>query len=123
MKFSVVAAATASLILTPLRVLASPVPDAAPVAVPEGIKARRELPVPPSVKDNQGQSDADLQTRELFDRNPLQYKALCKIVNVQDHAYCRSGPGTNYPVEYWPQKGHEYAFACYKKGTCIDGNW
>lgn len=119
MKFSAVAAATTSLILLPLGVLASPVPEPAPVALSEGIEARGEAPAPISIEDHEGRSDAGLETRDIFARA----KAWCKVVNVDDHANCRSGPGTNYPTKFWAVKNVNYAFACYKKGTCVDGNW
>jgi uncharacterized membrane protein len=49
----------------------------------------------------------------------------CKVINVKPgtQANCRTGPGTDYPVALRVDADSEYLFSCYKKGTCVDGNW
>jgi uncharacterized membrane protein len=111
MKFS---DAVASLLL-PLRVLASPIADPGPHAVPRDQHATGAAPTPIEAR----QSKADLEVRALFERST----ARCKIVNVSSYANCRSGPGTGYAATHIVRKGEEFVFDCYKKGTCVEGNW
>ncbi|KAL2834778.1 hypothetical protein BJY01DRAFT_252858 [Aspergillus pseudoustus] len=50
--------------------------------------------------------------------------AVCKIVNSSSSSVkCRKGPGFSYGVEAYVIPGHSYAFDCYKKGSCYNGNW
>ncbi|KAH7150644.1 hypothetical protein DER46DRAFT_398826 [Fusarium sp. MPI-SDFR-AT-0072] len=108
MKFSAVIA-----LLLPLSsILASPVADSGPIGIirDEHITGTEPLSV--------DQSEADLVGRDLFARSTRK----CKIVNVSNRAFCRSGPGTNYLIKYSVYKGQEYKFDCYKKGTCYEGN-
>lgn len=102
MKFSFAAAAT--LLLLPLGTLASPVAAAdnsVPVSVPEELLEAR-----------------DASPNELFKRN-----VLCKITGSSKTVNCRSGPGTGYKVIASVKKGSYYSFGCYKKGSCVNGNW
>jgi uncharacterized membrane protein len=109
MKFSAVIA-----LLLPLSgVLASPVADSGPIGIVRDEHATGTEPL------SVDQSEADLVGRDLFARSTRK----CKIVNVSNRAFCRSGPGTNYPIKYSVYKGQEYKFDCYKKGTCHEGNW
>jgi hypothetical protein len=95
MKFSLAAAST--LLLLPLGALASPVAAASDSLSPT-------------------------RTGALGPRTSY-FHPMCKIVNVNTYANCRSGPGTNYPTKYYPKKGVAYEFSCYKRGTCVSGNW
>ncbi|KAJ4112429.1 hypothetical protein NW765_015500 [Fusarium oxysporum] len=109
MKFSAVIA-----LLLPLSgVLASLVADSGPVGIGRDEHATGTEPL------SVDQSEADLVGRDLFARSTRK----CKIVNVSNRAFCRSGPGTNYLIKYSVYKGQEYKFDYYKKGTCHEGNW
>lgn len=101
MKFSLAAAAT--LLLLPLSALASPV--AGPVAAPAPVDDEMSTPTQP--------------------RAPVTsyFATTCKIVNVSSYANCRTGPGTSYPTKFTVTGGSSYSFDCYKRGTCVDGNW
>lgn len=99
MKFSLAAATT--LLLLPLGAFASPTPDnAAPVSVPDELQLEARAP------------------GEIFKRN-----VVCKITGSSSTVNCRSGPGTGYSVIATVKKGSYYSFGCYKKGTCVSGNW
>ena len=99
MKFSLAAATT--LLLLPLGALASPTPDnEMPVSVPDELELEARTP------------------GEIFKRN-----VVCKITGSSSTVNCRSGPGTGYSVTATVRKGSSYSFACYKKGTCVSGNW
>lgn len=109
MKFSAIVAS-----LLPLSgVLASPVAEPGPVGI---VRDEHAIGTEPRSVD---QSEADFMGRDLFARSTRK----CKIVNVSNRAFCRSGPGTNYPIKYSVYKGQEYEFDCYKVGTCHEGNW
>ena len=47
----------------------------------------------------------------------------CYIVNVDNYANCRSGPGTGYDITGAVYEGDLYTFQCYEPGECFDGNW
>ncbi|KAJ4074564.1 hypothetical protein NW769_015431, partial [Fusarium oxysporum] len=80
--------AVTALLLPLCGVLASPVADSGPVGIvrDEHATGTELLSVDQSV--------ADLGGRDLFARSTRK----CKIVNVSNRAFCRSGPGTNYPI-------------------------
>ena len=113
MKFSLAAATT--LFLLPLGALASPV--AAPVAAPVPVSGDSLAAAPAPVDDE--------MSTPTQPRAPVvtYFSTTCKIVNVSTYANCRTGPGTNYPTKFTVAGGSSYSFDCYKRGTCVDGNW
>jgi uncharacterized protein YgiM (DUF1202 family) len=123
MKFSLAAAAT--LLLLPLSALASPV--AAPVNAPVSVSSDSLAAAPVPVDDEKSAADLDGRAPATLTApvGPRTSWAIrdCTIVNVSTYANCRSGPGTNYPITRTVTKGTEYPFDCYKRGTCVNGNW
>jgi hypothetical protein len=48
---------------------------------------------------------------------------LCKIIDTEYWAHCRSGPGTNFLLTRFVFTNIDYEFSCYSTGTCVDDNW
>jgi uncharacterized protein YgiM (DUF1202 family) len=99
MKFS---AATLAVFLLPILSIASPVAE---------VSASEEGPI--ALVSEERSED------ELFKRAD-QY---CSIINVSTTVNCRSGPGSSYPVTHYAKNGEKFYYTCYKKGTCVNGNW
>jgi hypothetical protein len=95
---------SAVLALLPLTALAAPTPEAAePLSVE--IAGRDVSPMPRSSR--------------LMARS----NQLCKIINTDYFAHCRSGPSTDNEITYYVFTNIDYEFECYDTGTCVDDNW
>jgi hypothetical protein len=100
-----------TLLLLPIAILATPLPEAfpeaAPEPIPEGLDEAGDLSLP-----------AVPSAGEIFKRS---YQT-CRIIGAA-HVNCRTGPSTKYPAKWVVNKGGLYGFQCYENGECADGNW
>lgn len=92
-----------SVFVLPCAVLAAPTPEAS-VPLSVEIAGRDVSPAPRSSR--------------LMSRS----NQLCKIINTDYFAHCRSGPGTNNDITYYVFTNTDYEFECYDTGTCVDDN-
>jgi hypothetical protein len=100
-------ATSAVLALLSFTVLALPSPKA---GVPVSVEAigRDVTPTPP-------------RSNRVLARD----NTLCKVVNTNYWAHCRSGPSLDHAATYFIFTNTDYEFTCYV-GTapqCVDGNW
>jgi hypothetical protein len=103
-----------TLLLLSLTILATPIPETFPEAVPEVSAV-----TPRSTEEGDPALSAVPEIGHLFKRS---YQT-CNIIGAPEWVSCGPGPNTSHAAKWVVKHGGLYGFQCYEEGECFEGNW